>query len=155
MAMRYGLTRADYEQLFGVAASERQFLTPAGLEVLDKPCETSAAVTELRARGYAVTHDMLVYLVRKAVANPTKKVRGLFWSKSDIDAVADHCESEQIYTPGTVARMVYNISPLQDALALREAQRRWPEVFPGAFVVTIWPGRPGANEYGKIQYSKA
>ena len=85
---------------------------------------------------------------------PAGDGRSRKWGRADIDRVARFMDEEQMYLPGTMARMYHNIDPAQDERALWQAYRDNPHVPPdsGYFVMEIIPGAPGVGIYATVSY---
>ena len=162
--MRYAMERKDYEELVVLGHGE----TVMGVKLEDAPADqqrkwleeqypksTAQAVQELPTRGLDATAPVLDYLMKKGeIPTPGGEGRSRKWSKTDIDRAARFMDAEEMYVPGTVARMFYNIDPAQDVRALRMAFRENPAIppDPSHFVMEIKPGAPGVGVYATVSY---
>ena len=154
--MSYALKRTDYEELFLFPEGD---LSPAERERIlaqEYPKATAAAAAELRARGLDTDPAGLDYLIKKGrIPEPTGGTgRNRRWTREDIDRAADYLDREQIYVPGTVARMFYNIDPAQDLRAQREAFDANPHLSPNPdlFVMEMLPGAAGVGLRSLVRY---
>lgn len=162
--MDYGLKRKDYEELLLLGHGE----VHQGMRLEDAspeeqrrwvdaeyPKSTQAAVVELRGRGLDASAPTLEYLIRKGeIPTPKGEGRSRKWSRRDIDRAAAFMEAEQMFTPGTVARMVYNIDPAQDIRARNEAFAKNPHLpqYISHFVMEIKPGEKRLGIYATVSY---
>lgn len=161
--MKYALERKDYEELVVLGHGE----TVEGVNLEDVPAgqqrewldgeypkSTAQAALELRARGLDATVPVLVYLMKKGVIPaPGGDGRSLKWGRANIDRAAAYMDAEQMYVPGTVARMFHNIDPAQDLRAQREALRKHPEITSvDMLVMEIKPGAAGVGVYATVTY---
>lgn len=161
--MRYTLDRKDYEELVELGHGE----TMMGINLEDAsadqqrqwldeayPKSTLQAASELRARGLDASAAVLGYLIDKGtIPAPGGEGRSRKWDKADIDRVARYMDAEQMYVPGTAARVFYNIDPAQDIRAQRKALRENPEITsPAMLVMEILPGAPGAGVHATVTY---
>ena len=108
-----------------------------------------------RWQGLDAKAPVLDYLIKKrAILSPGGEGRSRQWSQADIDRMARYMDTEQMYVPGTVARMFYNIDPAQDVRAQRAALREHPELeaHPEMLVMEIKPGAPGLGIYSTVSY---
>jgi len=154
--MNYAIHRSDYEELFLFPDGD---LSPTEREQIlaqEYPKTTPASVTELRTRGLDTDPAGLDYLIKKGrIPEPVGGTgRNRRWTREDIDRAAAHLDHEQIYVPGTVARMFYNIDPAQDLRAQREVFDANPHLPPNPdlFVMEILPGAAGVGMRVQVRY---
>ena len=165
--MRYAMNRRDYELLMVQDEGEKyidELGEKAAAEMRAKfladeyPKSTAAVVEELRTRGLDVREPVVEYLLRKGeIPAPSGgDGRNRKWTPADIDCLAEYLEAREMWVPGTVARMFYNIDPGQDIRALRQAFRENPDVVPDPdyFVMEIVPGAAGAGVYATVRYRR-